>query len=180
LRGVMLLPFPVGRTGLARALTGASSSPVQADRFPLFGVLAASTQKRIGEQILQLKEQGLLADFMKGEHQLLRLTDEGKRWLAAHPQDRPTAGQYAPTRRSGDSAEYDPALFQQLRAWRLERAKEMGMPPYVVLQDTVLKSIAASRPTSLAELAAIKGIGPHKLEQYGPAIVEIVASAEPR
>jgi superfamily II DNA helicase RecQ len=165
---------------------------VQADRFPLFGVLAGCTQKRIGEQILQLREQGFLADFSKGEHLLLRLTDEGKRWLAAHPKDKATAGrpaiacnkqvaaQPATRAQSGDLTDYDQALFEQLRAWRLEKAKELSRPPYIIFHDSVLKRIAASRPTSLGELAAIQGIGPRKLEQYGPAVLDIVGRQESR
>jgi ATP-dependent DNA helicase RecQ len=178
LRGVELLPFPLGRTGLARALQGAASSPVQADRFPLFGALSTRTQKSIGEQILLLKEQGLLAHFVKGEHQLLRLTDKGKCRLAAHPQDRTTTGPPAPQHRSDDPAEVDQTLLRRLRAWRLEKARELAMPPYVIFHDAVLERIAASRPTTRAELATIKGVGPRKLEQFGPAIVEIVTSTK--
>ncbi|MEJ2735641.1 MAG: RecQ family ATP-dependent DNA helicase [Anaerolineae bacterium] len=57
LQGVARLPYPMGRRGLARALQGALSSTVQADRFPLFGALADWTQKSIIEQAAQLEDQ---------------------------------------------------------------------------------------------------------------------------
>ena len=64
-------------------------------------------------------------------------------------------------------------LFDELRALRLTLAA--GKPAFVVLADSVLRDIAAARPTSLDELAAIKGLGPVKLRQYGTAILETVA-----
>lgn len=37
----------------------------------------------------------------------------------------------------------------------------------------------ASRPATLDELSAIKGIGPHKLEQYGQAVLAILGVEQP-
>jgi ATP-dependent DNA helicase RecQ len=176
LRGVTELPFPMGRTGLARALKGSPSSTVQADRFPLFGVLASWTRKAIGQQIAQLEEQGLLAPFKKDGYRLLRLADAGRRLLDAKPRGGATMPPAPPSRHCEDPTEYDGTLFEQLRAWRLEKAREIGKPPFVVFHDSVLKRIAADRPTSPQELLAIKGIGPRKLEQYGSEILAVIAS----
>jgi ATP-dependent DNA helicase RecQ len=182
LRGVAKLPYPMGRTGLARALQGASSSAVQADRFPLFGALVGWTQKSIIEHTAQLEEQGLLIPFDKDGYRLLRLTDKGQAWLDTHRKDPKEILPHAPPRRKQERSsetehpvDYDEALFEQLRAWRLEKAREIGKPPYVIFHDVVLKRIAASRPTTPRALVAIKGIGQRKLEQYGPAVLSIVA-----
>jgi ATP-dependent DNA helicase RecQ len=69
----------------------------------------------------------------------------------------------------------DPALFERLRAWRLETAREMEKPAYVVFPNRTLEAIAAAKPATLEELDAIKGVGPHKLETYGEAVLAIVA-----
>jgi DNA helicase-2/ATP-dependent DNA helicase PcrA len=63
---------------------------------------------------------------------------------------------------------------ERLRAWRLERAREDGVPPYVVFHDTVLHAIAAAQPTSLGELAQIAGVGPTKLERYGSDVLALL------
>jgi superfamily II DNA helicase RecQ len=68
----------------------------------------------------------------------------------------------------------DEALFQRLRAWRLETAQAAGLPPYVIAHDALLRRIAAARPGNEAELARIKGMGPKKLSQYGPAILALI------
>ena len=67
-------------------------------------------------------------------------------------------------------------LGERLRAWRLERARDDGVPPYVVFHDRVLHEIADARPATLTELAGIAGVGPSKLERYGGEILAAVAA----
>jgi DNA helicase-2/ATP-dependent DNA helicase PcrA len=69
-----------------------------------------------------------------------------------------------------ESRDWSPA-GERLRAWRLERARADGVPPYVVFHDSVLHAIADARPSSLGELSEISGIGPAKLERYGDAVL---------
>ena len=66
------------------------------------------------------------------------------------------------------------SLFEALRAWRLERARADAVPPYVIFHDSTLGAIAEQRPRSLADLAAIPGIGPTKLDRYGEELIAIV------
>ncbi|MHB1373888.1 MAG: HRDC domain-containing protein, partial [Thauera sp.] len=61
--------------------------------------------------------------------------------------------------------------------WRFATAKERNVPAYVVFQDATLREIAIARPQTLAELGHISGVGDRKLEQYGAAILELVAEA---
>jgi len=58
-------------------------------------------------------------------------------------------------------------VFQRLRAWRTGVAKEQGMPPYAIFHDSTLREIAASAPSTLAELASVNGVGETKLARYG-------------
>jgi len=64
-----------------------------------------------------------------------------------------------------------------LRAWRSEVARTRGMPAYVVLHDTTIDGIATARPTTLAQLRDIPGIGDKKLERYGADLLKLVAAA---
>jgi DNA helicase-2/ATP-dependent DNA helicase PcrA len=66
---------------------------------------------------------------------------------------------------------------ERLRAWRLERSKADGVPPYVVFHDSVLHQIAELRPASLGELSQIAGVGPSKLERYGDELLAALAAA---
>jgi DNA helicase-2/ATP-dependent DNA helicase PcrA len=69
----------------------------------------------------------------------------------------------------------DAVLFDALKAWRLERAREDKVSPFIVAYDTVIAEIAERRPGSDTELLAIAGIGPGKVEKYGQEILAIVA-----
>ncbi len=53
-------------------------------------------------------------------------------------------------------------------------AKEQGVPAYVIFHDATLRQIAAAAPGSLADLAAVSGVGAGKLDRWGPAVLEVV------
>ncbi|GAB7141663.1 ATP-dependent DNA helicase UvrD2 [Mycobacterium riyadhense] len=72
------------------------------------------------------------------------------------------------------AGDVDEELLLQLKAWRLDMAKEQKMPPYIIFSDNTLIAIAEMRPTDDAALIAIPGIGARKLEQYGPDVLELV------
>ncbi len=57
--------------------------------------------------------------------------------------------------------------YHALKRWRLQRAKADEIPAYVVFHNTTLAEIAQRRPSTIAELASVPGIGPAKLERYG-------------
>jgi len=66
------------------------------------------------------------------------------------------------------------ALFERLRAWRVEAARRHGVPAYVIFHDATLWEIARARPSSLDALRGISGVGARKLEAYGAEIVSLV------
>jgi DNA helicase-2/ATP-dependent DNA helicase PcrA len=69
-----------------------------------------------------------------------------------------------------------PPGFDALKAWRLERARADEVPAYVVFSNATLTEIAERRPRTLAELAAVSGVGPAKLERYGEEVLRVVAA----
>jgi DNA helicase-2/ATP-dependent DNA helicase PcrA len=75
------------------------------------------------------------------------------------------------------TGEADVELFDALREWRLSVARETDKPAYTILGDATLAEIAEVRPTSIAGLARINGIGPAKIDRYGSTILALVAAA---
>ncbi len=73
----------------------------------------------------------------------------------------------------------DDGLLEALRRWRRERASADGVPAYVVAHDTTLAEIADARPRTLPALRRVRGMGPTKLERYGPEILEVIDGALP-
>ena len=66
--------------------------------------------------------------------------------------------------------EADWPLFNTLRDWRNQQAREEGIPPYVICSNRQLAEIAHQRPANLDKLATIEGLGRVKLERYGGLI----------
>ncbi len=72
------------------------------------------------------------------------------------------------------AASPDDTLMEALRAWRRARSSEDGVPAYVVAHDTTLAEIAEVRPRTLPALRRVRGMGPAKLEKYGPEILAVI------
>jgi DNA helicase-2/ATP-dependent DNA helicase PcrA len=77
------------------------------------------------------------------------------------------------------TGEVDAELLTALHAWRADLAKQTAKPTYTVLGDATLSAIAELRPGSVPELARVQGIGPAKIDRYGPDLLAIVAGRRP-
>ncbi|WP_043675072.1 DNA helicase RecQ [Clavibacter michiganensis] len=76
-----------------------------------------------------------------------------------------------------DLPEEAQGLFEALRAWRSEQAKEQGVPAYVVFADVTLREVATVRPQDPGQLAGITGVGQKKLDTYGEGLLAVVQAA---
>ncbi|HET9122957.1 MAG TPA: DNA helicase RecQ [Acidiferrobacteraceae bacterium] len=142
------------------------------DQLALYGAGAEYSGPQWRSVFRQLVTRGYLELDPDG-HGALRLTPfcrpllRGEQTLTLRalrvPGKRPRAAD-APVRR-GD------ALFEALRALRLQLARAQGVPPYVIFHDTTLEEMARRRPTNLTELRDIAGVGEVKLERYGAAFI---------
>ena len=70
------------------------------------------------------------------------------------------------------------ALFEELRAWRSQIAKERSRPAYTVFADATLRDIAVVKPTSLPQLSLIHGVGANKLQEYGGQVLALLRDFE--
>ncbi|MGI8792196.1 MAG: HRDC domain-containing protein, partial [Acidimicrobiales bacterium] len=71
------------------------------------------------------------------------------------------------------------AVREALRVWRAQKASSEGKPAFVYFSDATLDEMATAMPSSLAELARVKGIGPAKLEAYGEVLLAIIDEHRP-
>ncbi|MEN3585769.1 DNA helicase RecQ [Streptomyces sp. ZYX-F-203] len=157
------------------------------DQLSVFGIGADLTEAEWRGVIRQLLAQGLLA--VEGEYGTLVLTDAAGEVLRRErevPLRRERAslggGGSAGARKRGAERTAAPDLpaelvpaFEALRAWRGERAREQGVPAYVVFHDATLREIASVGPTSISRLGSVTGVGEKKLQTYGDAVLEVLA-----
>ncbi|GIW39002.1 MAG: HRDC domain-containing protein [Meiothermus ruber] len=64
--------------------------------------------------------------------------------------------------------------FEALRTWRSRKAKEEGVPPYVVATNAELKAILEEQPKTLEELAQVKGFSKAKAAKYGRELLSLL------
>ncbi|MET9296238.1 ATP-dependent DNA helicase UvrD2 [Streptomyces sp. NPDC003077] len=76
-------------------------------------------------------------------------------------------------------SELDEALYERLRDWRAEQAREMGQPEFCVFTDKTLLAIAEAAPGTASELSAIPGVISRKLHRFGDAVLALCAGEEP-
>jgi ATP-dependent DNA helicase RecQ len=69
-------------------------------------------------------------------------------------------------------------LAVALREWVKSEAQRLALPPFCILNASMVAEIARKRPTTLDELFLISGIGVRRLEKHGEAILEIVRQYE--
>lgn len=154
------------------------------DRLSTYGIGSELSDAEWRGVVRQLLAQGLLQ--VQGEYGVLALTEGAGEVLAGrrevHLRREQERVRTRSARRSKAAAvELDEAgqdLFGQLRAWRAGVAKEQAVPAYVVFSDATLTGIAEARPTSLAELRQVSGVGDAKLERYGAGVLAVLGASE--
>ena len=72
------------------------------------------------------------------------------------------------------STGHEADLYAQLKAKRLELAKEQHVPAFIIFSDRTLKDIAETKPTTEAEFLEVSGVGQAKLIRYGKQMIEVV------
>ncbi len=73
-----------------------------------------------------------------------------------------------------DLSERDGALFDILKAHRLELARQRGVPAYVIFPDRTLIDMAASQPSNRDEFAELNGVGKAKLEKFADSFLKVI------
>ncbi|HEX4725230.1 MAG TPA: DNA helicase RecQ [Pseudonocardiaceae bacterium] len=163
------------------------------DALTVFGIGVDLTEAEWRGVVRQLLAQGLLT--VEGDHGTLLLTGASADVLGrrrevpmrresvrpAKSSSSSSSGSSSGSSSSGRSRKEQVELpaeavpvFERLRAWRAATAKEQGVPAYVIFHDSVLRQIATSSPTTLAQLSNMSGVGENKLAKYGQPILDLL------
>jgi len=170
--------FGVGH--VADVLQGADNEAIRRCRhqgLSTYGLLKDHGKKEVQSWIYQLLDQGLLSRT-DGDRPVLRLNEQS--WAVMRGQAsvrlfRPKKGGRRPARHEQQSWEgVDRGLFDRLRGWRRETAAERGVPAYVIFHDSVLRTLAALRPTRVEAIGELRGIGEKKLADFGAELIKLI------
>jgi ATP-dependent DNA helicase RecQ len=70
----------------------------------------------------------------------------------------------------------DEELFELLRQKRLEIARRINMPPYIVFSDRTLKEMCNEMPDTKEKMMDINGVGENKFERFGEEFIDVIRS----
>ena len=172
---------------MANVLCGSETDQVTSrghDALTTFGLLRDAPSAEVRGYIEQLIAHGFLRQS-DDAFPVIALTERGVDLLKnpASAPDLVLARQRRPVKdrlpkrsriESESWQDVDRDLFERLRAVRLQIARSRGVPPYVIFHDTTLRELARQRPTSIAELYGIRGIGARKAEDLGEAFLAAI------
>jgi len=172
-----------GVTHLTDVLRGKATDKVKQwnhEQLPTFGVGSDLDDHAWKSVFRQLAAAGLVHVDM-AEHGALQLTEAAREVLKGarsvqlrRPVRRKTTSVKSSRSVVSDLSAADDALFQLLRRWRADTAREQSVPAYVILHDKTLRELAEVRPTSHGLLAGITGMGSAKIEHYGAELLELI------
>nr|WP_314844711.1 DNA helicase RecQ [uncultured Microbacterium sp.] len=176
-----------GAGHLIDILRGASTERIRQqghEKIATYGIGADLSDQDWRSVVRQLLARGILA--AQGEYGTLAPGEQAAGVLKGEtpvPLRKDTIGRpaSAPRSRKASAADAldaaDRGLFEALRAWRAETAREQGVPAYIVFGDATLRALAESRPASLSDLSGITGIGAKKRDAYGEGVLAVIADA---
>lgn len=188
------LPKPVGRGGLARVLAGSLRAPAKPDEARHHGRLKALGEGAILEYIDELLDEGRLRQYERQGYLVLAPTLRGRAeaevWLEEHPEMAARgAGEEEPPDIEESAGEEPPdieegekytALQKALWLWRRRTAEQMGQPPYVIMSNETMLTIAERRPHSEDKLAEVPGMGAARLSSHGAVILDLINLTPPQ
>ncbi|KJL26681.1 ATP-dependent DNA helicase RecQ [Microbacterium azadirachtae] len=176
-----------GAGHLIDILRGASTEKIRKfrhDKLATYGIGSDLTDAQWRSVVRQLLAQGLMQ--AQGEYGTLAVSEASGGVLAGTTPVKlrhdvvtraGASGARATKRSAADAlAEGDRTLFEALRTWRAQTAREQGVPAYVVFGDATLRALAEHRPARAEDLVGISGIGEKKREAYGEAVLEVIAA----
>ncbi|GIV60275.1 DNA helicase RecQ [Rhodocaloribacter litoris] len=175
-----------GAGHLADILRGSDTERIRKlghDRLSTFGLLKDRPKNEINHMIFQLVDQGLLTRT-PGDYPILKLNDaswevlRGQRTVWLLPAKKKAVRRTAVETASWEGV--DRRLFERLRRLRTEIARERGLPPYVIFNDTTLRDMARQRPTTPAALLRVHGVGEKKLADFGERFLAVIAGQDGR
>lgn len=167
---------------IINVVTGRKTDDIRSrghENLEAFGSLPKTEERFLNALIRQAVIAGYLNRDLEN-YGVIQITPEGEEFLK-HPktfkivEDAEFSENDAePQIKDGTAYVADPELFAILKDLRKRRAKDLGLPPYVIFQDPSLEAMATTYPVSLDELKNIPGVGAGKAKRFGQEFVDVI------
>ncbi|WP_036697629.1 DNA helicase RecQ [Paenibacillus taiwanensis] len=161
-----------GVSMVASVLKGSRNKKVLDYRFDTLsthGEMRHLTDKAIADLIYVLIADGYL-QLSEGQYPVVRLLQPAADVLKGQ---RKVMQRVASSLKPKVSAAVDETLFEQLRLLRRDIANKANVPPYIVFNDSTLREMAETRPTTELAFLKVKGVGEAKIKKFGMPFLEL-------
>ena len=144
-------------------------------KLPTFGRARGNTAEEVGEVIQAMLDAGMLI-IPTGTFRSLQVSEQGKRWReTSEPMTvrlkskRPNGTTRSQNMNRAANAQRgtNGALLADLKTLRLEIAREVGKPAFMIFSDATLQDMARQMPTTMSQMLGVSGVGEVKLRAYG-------------
>ena len=71
-------------------------------------------------------------------------------------------------------------IYDEFRLWRGRKAKQEGLPPYLILNNRELAELVMKHPANITQLREIEGIGEAKAKRWGEEMLALLSKLEMR
>ncbi len=181
LSAVILTGERFGSAYVIRVLQGSKDKRLQEyghDKLSVFGIARDYSRNALHQMVDALITEGLLAGA-GGQYPTLGVTPRGREFLKNQETLTLTAPVHLQEQELGSQPSgnrtYDAELYDKLSALRKEIADERGIPAFMIFANKSLEDMARKLPMSIAEFAAISGVGRAKLEDLGGRFLELIS-----
>jgi len=168
---VFRVPYPIGASAITRILSGSRSE--KTERFQAlstFGIMKEKTQDEIKNLIDTLIDRELIRRET-GKYPTLTLNKKSQEILLGKQKVIIKTKEVQEIKRE---LNYETELFEFLKQWRREIAKQDNVSAYVILSDKVLVDLSAYLPLTPNDLRKISGIGEKNFERYGEFLLSTI------
>ncbi|MBJ6765364.1 ATP-dependent DNA helicase RecQ [Myxococcaceae bacterium JPH2] len=90
---------------------------------------------------------------------------------------RTSSSRAAPSTAGTPVMEYSELASTELRRWRKDLARDLGIAPFIIFNDATLLGLSSALPVDREAFLAVKGTGESRWERFGPKVVEICLMA---
>ena len=147
-----------------------------------YGMLKESNEAELRHLISQMISEGYVYQTRE-KYSVLKmghidsLRDENNRVIVRMYEEKEMGRRVIGTKKRNTdpltSAGYE--LFEKLRSLRLQIARQVSMPPYIIFSDKTLIDMCVIYPQTKADMLNVSGVGEAKYEKYGQKFLDEIS-----
>lgn len=172
-----------GRTMITDILVGADTQRIRNfgfNKLSTYGIIKDKSKEEINEIIYFLLGHKLI-EQEGGKYPYLRLNKKSMEFLKS---DKKLIMKYSKVEKEDIFKKKDRGaiilnekgkkIFNIIKNWRKEKSVELGIPPFIILNDESINSLIEILPQNKEDLLKIKGVGERKAQEYGSDLLKLI------